>query len=88
MDFMDEQACIAAGWDWDARTNTCRMPHIAEVKLTISRGAQCDERDRKDIYINPGDVPESVKRELLKASAVKRSMPEAAVKPIVVKETK
>jgi len=85
---MDETECKAQGGKWDSATGSCTWIEQIKLKETISRGAQCGERVRRqEIVINPGDVPEVVKTELLNASAVKRSLPEASVKPIVVKET-
>jgi hypothetical protein len=57
--------CEAKGFDWNEATQTCSMPRISLIKMTLSRGPGCDGPGR--IAVIRTRLPMPVQKALLKA---------------------
>lgn len=57
--------CEAKGFIWNEDKQTCSMPRISLIKMTVSRGVGCDGPSRV-VVIRKG-LPLAVRKALLKA---------------------
>lgn len=58
--------CEKLGFNWNDDTQTCTMPKVSLVKLTISRGAGCD--GRSEAVLIKRKLPLDAKLALIKAA--------------------
>jgi hypothetical protein len=61
--------CEAKGFDWNEDTQTCTMPRITLIKMTLSRGPGCDGGGRA---VTIRKLPMAVRMALLKAGRQKK----------------
>jgi hypothetical protein len=57
--------CEARGFIWNEDTQTCSIPKITLIKMTVSRGVGCDGPSRVVVIRKP--LPLAVRKALLKA---------------------
>ena len=62
--------CEAKGFIWNEETQTCTMPRIKLITMTLSRGSSCDG-GAKPFTISK-TLPLSVQKTLIKAAKPRR----------------
>lgn len=45
---LTEKQCLAKGWNWNPKTETCTRPKIGKIVMTVGRGSGCDGKSRKE----------------------------------------
>ena len=67
---LTQAQCEAAGFTWIEATQTCIIPKITLIKMTLSRGPGCDGRNSVLTIRKPLPLP--VRKVLLKAARKKK----------------
>ncbi len=62
--------CEAMGFIWNEKTQTCSMPKISLIKMTLSRGPGCDGGSRAVVITK--NLPLAVKKALIKAAKARK----------------
>jgi hypothetical protein len=63
--------CEAMGFTWNEENQSCTMPKISLIKMTLSRGVGCDGRSKAVVIKRK--LPLVVQKALIKAARPKRS---------------
>ena len=67
---MTKSQCEAMGFIWNEATQTCSMPKIALITMTLSRGVGCDGPSRAVTIRRK--LPLAVQKVLIKAARPKK----------------
>jgi len=70
-----KEECIKKGWFWieTETTQVCEKPVIVDIKMTLTRGPNCDDNEHKTEIPKPHKLEKSVRDALLDASELDTS---------------